>query len=140
MIWPPAMVTVRVAMAAHGMSVVELTRSKRGDVWTYVPGAPLNRRITMDTPFAVDGPAAGSDLLKTKDDPTGRVVRAHTLGALGHRRLRVLQAPDVRDDLEVVAVGGGRRHGYRRAGRRIGGEAGGTDLCRGRTKGRSRGS
>ena len=60
---------VRTAWAAHGMSVVELTRRKRGDVWTYVPGARLNRRITLDTSFTVDGPAAGSDLLKTAADP-----------------------------------------------------------------------
>jgi secreted PhoX family phosphatase len=66
---------IRTAWAAHGMSVVELTRRRRGDVWTYVPGARLNRRITLDTPFAVDGPAAGSDLLKTTADPTGRTVR-----------------------------------------------------------------
>src|SRR6478735_4455353 len=66
---------IRTAWAAHGMSVVELRRRKRGDVWTYVPGARLNRRITLDTPFAVDGPAAGSDLLKTVADPTGRTVR-----------------------------------------------------------------
>jgi secreted PhoX family phosphatase len=66
---------IRTAWAAHGMSVVELTRRRRGDVWTYVPGARLNRRITLDTPFAVDGPAAGSDLLKTAADPTGRTVR-----------------------------------------------------------------
>ncbi|TGN65296.1 PhoX family phosphatase [Nocardioides eburneiflavus] len=65
---------IRTAWAAHGMSVVELTRRRRGDVWTYVPGARLNRRITLDTPFAVDGPAAGSDLLKTAADPTGRTV------------------------------------------------------------------
>lgn len=66
---------IRTAWAAHGMSVVELRRRRRGDVWTYVPGARLNRRITLDTPFAVDGPAAGSDLLRTKADPTGRTVR-----------------------------------------------------------------
>jgi secreted PhoX family phosphatase len=66
---------IRTAWAAHGMSVVELTRRRRGDVWTYVPGARLNRRITLDTTFAVDGPAAGSDLLKTTADPTGRAVR-----------------------------------------------------------------
>jgi secreted PhoX family phosphatase len=66
---------IRTAWAAHGMSVVELRRRRRGDVWTYVPGARLNRRITLDTPFAVDGPAAGSDLLKTAADPTGRTVR-----------------------------------------------------------------
>ena len=66
---------IRTAWAAHGMSVVELRRRRRGDVWSYVPGARLNRRITLDTPFAVDGPAAGSELLKTAADPTGRTVR-----------------------------------------------------------------
>lgn len=66
---------IRTAWAAHGMSVVELRRRRRGDVWTYVPGARLNRRITLDTPFAVDGPAAGSELLRTAADPTGRTVR-----------------------------------------------------------------
>ncbi|MFC7363417.1 PhoX family protein [Nocardioides astragali] len=66
---------IRTAWAAHGMSVVELTRRNRGDAWTYVPGARLNRRITLDTPFAVDGPAAGSGLLQTVADPTGRTVR-----------------------------------------------------------------
>jgi secreted PhoX family phosphatase len=71
----PAETVIRTVWAAHGMSVVELTRRKRGDAWTYVPGARLNRRITLDTPFAVDGPAAGSDLLKTAADPTGRTVR-----------------------------------------------------------------
>jgi len=76
--FPPgtaAETVIRTAWAAHGMSVVELERRSRGDVWTYVPGARLNRRITLDTPFAVDGPAAGSDLLKTTEDPTGRTVR-----------------------------------------------------------------
>ena len=66
---------IRTVWAAHGMSVVELERRRRGDVWTYVPGARLNRRITLDTPFAVDGPAAGSDLLTTAEDSTGRRVR-----------------------------------------------------------------
>ncbi len=66
---------IRTVWAAHGMSVVELTRRKRGDAWTYVPSARLNRRITLDTPFTVDGPAAGADLLKTAADPTGRTVR-----------------------------------------------------------------
>ncbi|RYC03316.1 PhoX family protein [Nocardioides zhouii] len=71
----PAETLIRTVWAAHGMSVVELTRRKRGDVWTYVPGARLNRRITLDTLFTVDGPAAGSPLLMTKADPTGRSVR-----------------------------------------------------------------
>lgn len=66
---------IRTAWAAHGMSVVELRRRRRGDTWTYVPGAARNRRITVDTVFAVDGPAAGSDLLKTAADRSGRTVR-----------------------------------------------------------------
>ena len=64
----------RVAMAAHGMSVVEIARTKVGEPWSYVRGGFRNRRITAHTEFAVDGPAAGSELLKTKDDSTGTVV------------------------------------------------------------------
>lgn len=64
----------RVAMAAHGMSVVEIARTGPGRPWSYVRGGSRNRRITLETPFAVDGPAAGSDLLRTRDDPTGALV------------------------------------------------------------------
>jgi len=66
---------VRTAWAAHGMSVVELRRRRRGKAWTYVPGARLNRRITLDTVFQMDGPAAGSELLRTAADASGRRVR-----------------------------------------------------------------
>ena len=65
----------RIAIAAHGIGVVELTRSKKGKPWSYVVGAPRNRRVTMETPFTFTGPAAGSDLLKTVEDPTGTTVR-----------------------------------------------------------------
>ncbi|QIK76079.1 PhoX family protein [Nocardioides piscis] len=65
---------IRTAWAAHGMSVVELRRKSAGSTWTYVPNGHLNRRITATTPFTVDGPAAGSDLLRTAADPTGRRV------------------------------------------------------------------
>ena len=76
--FPPGMdpeQLIRTAWAAHGMAVVELKRRRRGDTWRYVRGAQLNRRITLDTTFRVDGPAAGSDLLKTVADSTGRRVR-----------------------------------------------------------------
>jgi secreted PhoX family phosphatase len=66
---------IRTAWAAHGMSVVELRRRRRGDTWQYERAGRLNRRITLDTPFTLDGPAAGSALLKTVEDQTGREVR-----------------------------------------------------------------
>ena len=66
--------TAAVGIAAHGMAVVEIERSAPGQPWTYVVGGRRNRRITADTPFSVDGPAAGSDMLKTVADPTGRLV------------------------------------------------------------------
>ena len=71
---------VRITMAAHGMSVVELRRASASRPWEYVKGAPLNRRITATTPFRVDGPAAGHPLLRTSTDPSGRRV----LGTFGN--------------------------------------------------------
>ncbi|MET8154582.1 PhoX family protein, partial [Actinoplanes sp. NPDC049668] len=65
---------VKVAMAAHGMSVVELERVGGTGQWRPVGGRhrPYNRRITMlDTPFRFTGPAAGSALLRTAADPKG---------------------------------------------------------------------
>ncbi|MEU8613197.1 PhoX family phosphatase, partial [Actinoplanes sp. NPDC048791] len=64
---------VRVAMAAHGMSVVELERVGGTGQWRPVGGRrPYNRRFTMlDTPFRFTGPAAGTALLRTAADPRG---------------------------------------------------------------------
>jgi uncharacterized protein len=62
-----------IELAAHGMAVVEITRSRSGD-WTYVPGSRFNRRITANTVMTLSGPAAGSDWLKTSADPTGTTV------------------------------------------------------------------
>ncbi|MCH8612736.1 PhoX family protein [Arsenicicoccus dermatophilus] len=76
--FPPTMdkaEAIKVAWAAHGLSIVELTRPRAGERWSYRRAGRLNRRITLDTPFVVDGPAAGSTLLCTKEDPTGRLVR-----------------------------------------------------------------
>ncbi|MGM7671415.1 PhoX family protein [Microbacterium sp. A93] len=65
---------IEAGIEAHGLSIVELKRAGKGQPWEYVRGGRRNRRITGSTPFTVDGPAAGSDLLKTTDDPTGTKV------------------------------------------------------------------
>ncbi|MGD6979473.1 MULTISPECIES: PhoX family protein [Citricoccus] len=65
---------VDAGIAAHGLSIVDLKRDGKGEPWEYVRGGRRNRRITGFTPFTVDGPAAGSDLLKTVEDPEGTTV------------------------------------------------------------------
>jgi uncharacterized protein len=65
---------LKTTMAAQGLSVVELERPAVRQPWRYVRGAARNRRITAHTPFALTGPAAGSDLVKTAADPKGRRV------------------------------------------------------------------
>ncbi|MEH0108436.1 PhoX family phosphatase [Tersicoccus sp. MR15.9] len=68
-----------VARAAHGMSVVELTRRRKGRPWDYTVGGRRNRRIDADTTFAFDGPAAGSALLRTVEHADGTTTRG-TIG------------------------------------------------------------
>ncbi|WP_419775789.1 PhoX family protein [Microbacterium barkeri] len=70
----------RVGLKAHGLSVVELTRTSETAPWTPVVGGALNRRFLDDTPYAFTGPAAGSELLRTVADPEGRTV----LGTFGN--------------------------------------------------------
>ncbi|MFC6018674.1 PhoX family protein [Plantactinospora solaniradicis] len=68
---------IRTAMAAHGLSVVELERVGRSGEWKPVRGGKLkyNRRITAHaTKFEFTGPAAGSAWLKTAADPKGRTA------------------------------------------------------------------
>ncbi|MGP3926866.1 PhoX family protein [Streptomyces sp. 8N616] len=70
----PTREQVEVAWAAHGMSVVAV-RAERGSGRIHpLRGDVLNRRITATTPIEFTGPAAGSALLKTSADPTGRTV------------------------------------------------------------------
>ncbi|MER7175318.1 PhoX family protein [Streptomyces mesophilus] len=70
----PTREQVEIAWAAHGLGVVVVEEDRRTGKLTYVPRHHLNRRITATTEFRVQGPAAGSDLLKTSADPTGRKV------------------------------------------------------------------
>ncbi|GAA3631190.1 PhoX family phosphatase [Microbacterium awajiense] len=64
---------------AQGFTVVEIERSRSDVRWSYVVGGRRNRRLTVESAFAMTGPAAGSDLLKTAADNTGRKVKG-TLG------------------------------------------------------------
>ncbi len=60
-------------MLAHGVTVVEL--AQKDGKWAPVKDSPYNRRITPQTEMKIEGPAAGSDLLKTSADPSGTLAR-----------------------------------------------------------------
>lgn len=80
--FPPTMPADQVravGAAAHGLSVVELERKNKTKPWTYVKGAELNRRYLNSTTYELTGPAAGSALVKTVEDPAGRFIKG-TLG------------------------------------------------------------
>jgi secreted PhoX family phosphatase len=54
----------------HGVSVVEYAEGANR-AWAYVQASTFNRRITPSTPMVFNGPAKGSDFLKTPFSPTG---------------------------------------------------------------------
>ncbi|TMR94196.1 PhoX family phosphatase [Nonomuraea basaltis] len=64
---------IKIALAAHGGSVVEIERAGGAGEWKLVTKGRrrYNRRITAQTPMKFSGPAAGSDLFKTAADPKG---------------------------------------------------------------------
>lgn len=67
---PESLEDVRIMQAAHGITVIEV--KNQNGVWDRV-GSPRNRRITVNTPVNVSGPASDSDLLKTRagNEPAG---------------------------------------------------------------------
>ncbi|KUL26813.1 PhoX family protein [Actinoplanes awajinensis] len=68
---------LEVAIAAHGLSVVEIERAGRSGRWTPVKSRHLhyNRRLTaLASTFRLTGPAAGSAWLRTAADPRGTTV------------------------------------------------------------------
>ncbi|MGX9416213.1 PhoX family protein [Vibrio sp. RC27] len=60
------------AQAAHGVSIVELT--KKNGKWVTNPDGRVNRRITASTEMEMTGPARGHQLLKTDADPSGTKI------------------------------------------------------------------
>ncbi|WP_285249889.1 PhoX family phosphatase [Pseudarthrobacter sp. fls2-241-R2A-168] len=67
--------TRAIGRAAHGLAVVELERKNTTKPWSYVKGAPLNRRYLSDTTYELTGPVAGSALVRTVADPSGRAIK-----------------------------------------------------------------
>ncbi|NHD16324.1 MULTISPECIES: PhoX family phosphatase [unclassified Actinopolyspora] len=64
---------VRIAWAAHGLTVVQVKRDPARGGLVPLPGWH-SRRITANTEFAARGPAAGSELLRTSADPEGTSI------------------------------------------------------------------
>jgi secreted PhoX family phosphatase len=64
----------RVGIQAHGLSVLVVERDRRTGRITPVLDETYNRRYTGTAEFVLDGPAAGSDLLKTSADDSGTRV------------------------------------------------------------------
>jgi secreted PhoX family phosphatase len=60
------------SLAAQGVSIIEIAH--QNGKWGVVRPSIYARRITGMSPILIGGPAAGDDLLKTKEDPTGRFV------------------------------------------------------------------
>lgn len=57
------------AKAAFGVSIVEVEKTEQG--WQPVIEGKLNRRITMETPMEIRGPARGHPFMRTSTDPLG---------------------------------------------------------------------
>ncbi len=63
---------VRKSQNAHGLSVIEV--ALRDGQWRMVRPSRFARRVTMSTPFAVGGPAAGHPMMRTAADPQGQRI------------------------------------------------------------------
>ncbi|QLH23023.1 PhoX family phosphatase [Streptomyces sp. Rer75] len=70
----PTREQAEIGWAAHGLSVVVAAEDRKVGKLTAVSRHRLNRRITATTPFEVTGPAAGSKLLRTSADPSGKRI------------------------------------------------------------------
>lgn len=62
-----------IGLATHGLTVLEVSKvDGTGELKREF--GPLNRRITGTSPFKLVGPAAGSEFVKTEQDPSGETV------------------------------------------------------------------
>jgi len=69
---PETVEDVNKGKMAHGVTIMEIAETN--GAWGIKKDSRFNKRITPDTPISVVGPARGSALMKTADDPTGTVV------------------------------------------------------------------
>ena len=71
--FPDSLEDVRISQAAHGVSVVELTKNR--GAWESSTTSRFNRRITPNTPVVFDGPVAGASYIDSEmgNDPAGTV-------------------------------------------------------------------
>ena len=76
---PESLEDVRLSQAAHGVSVVELRRDRSGH-WNVVRGH-RNRRIHVNTPVELSGPAAGHPLLGDPSRPSFGTVNNCSSGS-----------------------------------------------------------
>ncbi|OBQ48976.1 phosphatase [Streptomyces sp. H-KF8] len=70
----PTREQVEIGWAAHGLGVVVVEEDHRSGRLTPVTRHHLNRRLTATSEFRLTGPVAGSGLVRTSADPTGRKV------------------------------------------------------------------
>ncbi|MYH57709.1 MAG: PhoX family phosphatase [Boseongicola sp. SB0675_bin_26] len=70
---PASAAEVDVIQNLQGVAVFEVARGENG--WQVEVDSPFNRRITHQTEIRISGPAAGHDLLKTGEDPTGTLAK-----------------------------------------------------------------
>ncbi|WP_108445258.1 PhoX family protein [Halomonas denitrificans] len=65
---------VRTEIHAHGVTLVHLQKQADGR-WRHVPDSAHNRRYTSASVMALGGPVAGSDYVRTRFSPEGRLTR-----------------------------------------------------------------
>ncbi|WP_323804501.1 PhoX family phosphatase [Sulfitobacter litoralis] len=67
---PQSAEQVQILKNIQGVTVLEI--ADQGDGYQVVVDSPYNRRITHETQMTMDGPADGSDLVRTSADPEGK--------------------------------------------------------------------